>query len=105
MGLYFQFRDVGCINYLRDRLFSSAVEEGRSSVSPAVDEKPRFVPRVLLATETVAGSPDDAEGESCVNPRADLTTVLFPFPRKGVGERLHDLLSCWMQGGLIIGQR
>ena len=60
--------------YLRNRLFSSAVEEGRSSVSPAVDEKPRFVvSRVLLAAETVAGSPDDAEGESCVDPRADLS--------------------------------
>ena len=78
---FFSLEMLDASLYLRNRLYSSAFEEGRSSVSPAVDEKPRFVPRVLLAAEAIAGSPDDAEGESCVDPRADLTTVLFPFPR------------------------
>ena len=51
-------------------------------MTPAVDEKPRLVPRVLLAAETVAGPSNDAEGKSCMDPRANLPTVLFPFPRE-----------------------
>ena len=63
-------------------------------MTPAVDEKPRLVPRVLLAAETVAGPSNDAEGKSCMDPRANLPTVLFPFPRESVGKGLRDLLSC-----------
>ena len=43
-------------------------------MTPAVDEKPRLVPRVLLAAETVAGPSNDAEGKSCMDPRANLPT-------------------------------